>query len=77
MATETVSIEQTRAQSLRDAESKATELFNEISKTLIRAGVSEKQISDEIHQLGKDKYGVRTHVRPSAAKKCVGGQVYA
>ncbi|EME85986.1 uncharacterized protein MYCFIDRAFT_81946 [Pseudocercospora fijiensis CIRAD86] len=61
MATETITIEQDRAHALRDAERKAAEMFKEIGSKLIRPGVSEKQISDEIHQMGKENYGVRTH----------------
>lgn len=64
MATDTITIEQEyarRAESLRDAETKAIALFDEIEKTLIRSGVSEKQLSNEIHKLGAERYGVRTH----------------
>lgn len=64
MATDTATIEKeyaTRAANLRDAEQKAIALFDEIEATLIRSGVSEKQLSDEIHKLAKERYGVRTH----------------
>jgi len=50
-----------RAQELRDAQDKAFEMFQEIEKNLIRPGVTEKTMSDEIHKLGAQKYGVRTH----------------
>ncbi|KAH8658146.1 peptidase M24, structural domain-containing protein [Xylariales sp. PMI_506] len=57
----TPEVEQKRAASLLDAQNKAVELFDEIEKTLIRPGVSEKALSDAIHKLGADRYGVRTH----------------
>lgn len=60
MATATMTEEQ-RAAALRDAESKAVELFAAIEKDLIRSGVREKALSDEIHKLGVEKYSVRTH----------------
>lgn len=61
MSTETITTEQARAQSLREAENKAIELFELISKDLIRPGITEKQLSDEIHQLGETTCHVRTH----------------
>ncbi|CAK9779435.1 Creatinase/aminopeptidase [Cutaneotrichosporon oleaginosum] len=45
---------------LVDAEQKAVEMFNEIP-SLITIGMSEKALSDAIHNLGQTKYGVRTH----------------
>lgn len=53
--------EQARAASLRDAENKAVQLFAEIERDLIRPGISEKTLSDEIHELGEKRHGVRTH----------------
>ena len=53
--------EDVRAASLREAETKAIEMFEEIEKSVIRSGVTEKELSDEIHKLGADRYGVRTH----------------
>ncbi|KAI2468221.1 peptidase M24 [Annulohypoxylon bovei var. microspora] len=53
--------ERERAAYLLDAQSKAVALFAEIEEKLIRAGVSEKQLSDEIHALGQERHGVRTH----------------
>ena len=50
-----------RAQFLLDAQNKAILLFEEIESTLIRHGVSEKTLSNEIHKLGAERYGVRTH----------------
>ncbi|KAE8151490.1 peptidase M24, structural domain-containing protein [Aspergillus avenaceus] len=50
-----------RAAYLLDAQNKAVELFKEIERDLLRAGVSEKQLSNEIHELGAKRHGVRTH----------------
>ncbi|KAG4274465.1 hypothetical protein FPRO04_09423 [Fusarium proliferatum] len=56
-----MSAEEQRAASLRDAEKKAIELFDEIEKSLIRPGISEKELNNEIHALGAERHGVRTH----------------
>lgn len=62
MATETVTMnEQDRAASLRDAETKAVALFEEIARDLIRPGITDKQLSDDIHRLGQERHNVRTH----------------
>ncbi|KAK6066049.1 hypothetical protein SCUP515_10897 [Seiridium cupressi] len=53
--------EQERAQFLRGAEEKAVQLFEEIERDLIRPGISEKVLSDEIHELGNKRHGVKTH----------------
>ncbi|KAJ7067239.1 peptidase M24, structural domain-containing protein [Mycena amicta] len=51
-----------RATSLRDAETKALALFNELAEKIIRPNVSEAQLSREIHELGAEHHhGVRTH----------------
>lgn len=50
-----------RADDLKDAQDKAIELFNEIERDLVRAGISEKVLSNEIHELGNKRYGIRTH----------------
>ncbi|KAJ5291663.1 hypothetical protein N7478_000914 [Penicillium angulare] len=50
-----------RAGFLLDAQKKAILLFEEIERSLIRPGVSEKILSKEIHQLGNERFGVRTH----------------
>ncbi|GAP88288.1 putative peptidase M24 [Rosellinia necatrix] len=52
---------QQRAASLKDAQDKALQLFDEIARTLVRAGVSEAALSREIHELGQRRHGVRTH----------------
>jgi Xaa-Pro aminopeptidase len=53
--------EQERASHLLEAQTKAHALFEEISKIIVRPGVSEKQLSDEIHALGEKRHNVRTH----------------
>lgn len=57
----TTTEEQERVEFLRDAQSKAIALFEEIGQTLIRPGVSEKALSNEIHELGAKRFNVRTH----------------
>lgn len=61
MVTTSLSTEQQRAASLQDAQDKAVQLFNEISRDLIRPGITEKQLSNEIHELGQKRHNVRTH----------------
>jgi Xaa-Pro aminopeptidase len=61
MGTATVTEEQERAAYLLDAQTKAVQLFEEIERDLIRPGVSEKTLSDEIHELGTKRHNVRTH----------------
>jgi Xaa-Pro aminopeptidase len=53
--------EQERAASLLDAQTMAQRLFEEIERDLIRPGIGEKALSDEIHELGARRHGVRTH----------------
>ncbi|WOO78121.1 Xaa-Pro dipeptidase [Vanrija pseudolonga] len=48
------------AAGLREAERKAMGMFDEI-EGLIKPGVSEKALSDAIHQLGLERHGLRTH----------------
>lgn len=50
-----------RAAYLLDAQNKALQLFEEIEWTLIRPGVSEKELSKEIFQLAADRFGVTNH----------------
>lgn len=52
---------QDRGASLLDAQTKAASLFTEIERDLIRPGITEKQLSDEIHALGEKRHAVRTH----------------
>lgn len=56
-----MSTEAQRAASLVDAEKKALELFKEIERDLIRPGIREKELNDQIHNLGQERHGVRTH----------------
>lgn len=56
-----MTVEQERASNLQDAQNKAIQLFDEISRTLIRPGITEKQLSNEIHDLGQKRHNVRTH----------------
>lgn len=46
---------------LLDAQKKAVQLFTEIERDLLRPGISEKTLSDEIHALGEKRHAVRTH----------------
>jgi Xaa-Pro dipeptidase len=54
--------EKVRVERLLDAEAKAAELFDEIERrAMIRAGVGERELSDEIHALAAEKFGVTRH----------------
>jgi Xaa-Pro aminopeptidase len=53
--------EDRRASYLRDAQNKAICLFDEIERDLIRPGVSEQGLSDQIHALAAERYGVTAH----------------
>lgn len=53
--------EQERADYLLDAQNKAGALFDEIQQSLIRPGITEVQLSKEIHELAAQRYDVRTH----------------
>ncbi|KAK2606462.1 hypothetical protein QQS21_003155 [Conoideocrella luteorostrata] len=57
----TVSDEAARASYLRDAEGKAVQLFEAIEKDLVRSGVSEKDLSKEIYDLGFKLFDIKTH----------------
>ncbi|TPX17290.1 uncharacterized protein E0L32_012228 [Thyridium curvatum] len=50
-----------RAEYLLDAQEKAIKLFDEIERDLIRPGITEKALSDAIHELGNWRHGVCTH----------------
>jgi len=54
-------VEQERAAYLLDAQTKAVRLFEEIERDIIRPGVSEKTLSNEIHELGAKRHNIRTH----------------
>jgi Xaa-Pro aminopeptidase len=53
--------EQERAAYLLDAQTKALQLFEEIERDLVRPGISEKTLSNEIHELGSKRHNIRTH----------------
>ncbi|KAJ5707647.1 hypothetical protein N7488_007448 [Penicillium malachiteum] len=56
-----VTVESERAAKLQDAQDKAAQLFIEIERDLVRPGISEKTLNEEIYQLGFDRYGIKTH----------------
>lgn len=60
-AVATASTEEQRAAYLLDAQAKAVQLFEEIESSLIRPGITEKALSDEIHALGAARHGIKTH----------------
>ncbi|KAG6035072.1 hypothetical protein E4U41_006250 [Claviceps citrina] len=53
--------EAARARHLREAENKAAQLFEAIERDLVRPGISEKQLSAEIYDLGLGLLGIQTH----------------
>ena len=61
MSTTSTTVEQERAAYLQDAQDKANQLFEEISRDLVRPWITEKQMSDEIKELGTKRHSVRTH----------------
>lgn len=64
MAPEPVEItEEERAASLLDAQEKAASLFEEIERDLIRPGVSEAELSKEIHELAAKRQYVASPAR--------------
>ena len=60
MATESKE-EKDRAAYLMDAQVKAEALFEEIGRDLVRPGITEKALSDEIHSLGERRHNIKTH----------------
>ena len=57
-----VADEQSRAQRLLEAQVKAVQLFDEIvDRGMVRAGVGERELSDEIRDLAADMFGVTRH----------------
>ncbi len=57
-----VAKESVRVERLLDAEAKATQLFDEVERRrMIRAGVAESELSDEIRDLAADLFGVTRH----------------
>ena len=58
----TIADEDLRAEKLLDAQNKAAQLFAEIERSgMIRAGVRETQLSDEIRDLAAEMFGVERH----------------
>lgn len=54
--------EEVRVERLLDAERKAAQLFDEIERrAMIRPGIGEKALSDEIHDLAGEMFGVTRH----------------
>jgi Xaa-Pro dipeptidase len=54
--------EETRATELREAQNKAENLFREIDlRGLIRPGVSESKLNEDIYALAKEMYGIDTY----------------
>ena len=59
---ETVVSENIRVSRLLDAQVKAAQLFDEVeARGLVRAGINERTLSDEIRDLAKDMFGVTRH----------------
>jgi Xaa-Pro aminopeptidase len=58
---ETASIENDRAASLRHAQHMAAALFEEAERTLVRPGITEMALSQEIHALAAERFGVKAH----------------
>lgn len=61
MTTETTTEGAQRVAYLLDAQNKAVSLFEEIERTLIRPGVSEKELGKEIFTLAAERFGVTNH----------------
>ena len=56
----TQAVEAARTESLRDAERKANQLFDEVvARGLIKPGVGERQLSDQIRSLADEMFGTR------------------
>jgi len=58
---ETLSTETDRVASLRHAQRMAEALFEEAERTLVRPGITEMQLSQEIHALAAERFGVKSH----------------
>lgn len=61
MSLETTTVEAERVAYLLDAQEKATRLFEEIERSLVRPGVSEKAMTKEIYQIAAEQFGVTNH----------------
>src|ERR1700722_7748353 len=55
-------LEETRIAELRSAQNKAVHLFHEVeARGLIRAGITEGQLNEEIYNLAKEIFGISTY----------------
>jgi Xaa-Pro aminopeptidase len=54
-------VEAKRAASLLEAQDKAFQLFKDIEKELVRPGVSEQKMDEEIAEIAEKRYGVKKH----------------
>lgn len=61
MSSITATEESQRAAYLQSAQDKAVSLFEEIERTLIRPGISEKDLSKEVFELAAERFGVEKH----------------
>jgi Xaa-Pro dipeptidase len=60
--TKSIADENARAERLLDAQDKAVQLFDEIERrAMIRPGIGEQDVSDEIHKLAGEMFGVTRH----------------
>src|SRR6202041_391409 len=54
--------EKRRAEELREAQSKAEQIFREVkARALIRSGISENTLNADIYALAKEMYGISTY----------------
>src|ERR1700723_936797 len=54
--------EKRRAEELREAQSKAEQIFREVkARALIRSGISENTLNADIYALAKEMYGITTY----------------
>lgn len=60
--------EQQRAEYLLDAQNKALALFDEIQRDLVRPGITEAELTKEIHELAAKRYDVKTHWHKRVAR---------
>lgn len=50
-----------RTANLVEAQNMAAAMFVDIERDLVRAGITEKELTDAIYKLGQEKYNIRTH----------------
>jgi Xaa-Pro dipeptidase len=61
MADDIITDETTRVASLLEAQRRAAELFDEIGRRLVRPGITESTLNEEIFALAEARYGVKAH----------------